>query len=74
VVGGDFSPSVIFCLGCIVCTLLSVLLFLLKLGDSDTTRSDVLWIIWSAFPVVLAMVIYCLLLLLGVLLAQFGLI
>jgi hypothetical protein len=64
----------IFCLACIVCTMLSVLLFLLRLGDSDTTRSNVFWIIWSAFPVALASVVYFVLLLFGLLLARFGLI
>ena len=54
--------------------MLSVLLFLLRLGDSDTTRSNVFWIIWSAFPVALASVVYFVLLLFGLLLARFGLI
>jgi hypothetical protein len=74
VAGGDHTPSLIFCLACIVCTLLSVLLFLFRLGGSDTTRSDILWIVWSAFPVVLASVVYFTLLLFGLLLARFGLI
>jgi hypothetical protein len=73
----NFEPYVILwecCLVCcLVCNLLSTLLFLLRFDDFHTTRSGILWVVWSAFPVALFTIFYCAALLFGLLLAHFGL-
>jgi hypothetical protein len=62
----DFPPPLIPCIGCLICTLSSMLLFLVRLDDFPVTRSRVLWILWSAFPVILVMIFFFLLFLYGI--------
>ena len=37
----------------------AILLFIRSRGDSDATRSDALWIVWAALPIILIPIIAC---------------
>jgi len=51
-------PAIPGCI-CAVCSLISMTIFLISMGDSADTRSHVLWVGWAALPILLGLFYAC---------------
>lgn len=56
----DHAPLfIIAAIVCLLCSSIAILLFIGSRGDSDATRSDALWILWAALPILLIPLVAC---------------